>query len=36
MGNDFEDFEDDEENTQQQARYRRRTFSESDSEEDDF
>lgn len=36
MGNDFEDFEDDEENTQQKTRYRRRTFSESNSEEDDF
>lgn len=33
MGSDFED---DEENTQQKTRYRRGTFSESDSEEDDF
>lgn len=31
-----EDFEDDEEDTPKQTRYRRRTFSESDSEEDDF
>jgi hypothetical protein len=35
MDNDFEDF-DDEEYTEQQTRYRRGTFSESDSEEDDF
>jgi hypothetical protein len=34
MGNDFEDF-DDEEDTPKQTRYRRGTFSESDSEEDD-
>jgi hypothetical protein len=35
MNDDFEDF-DDEEDTQKQTRYRRGTFSESDSEEDDF
>ena len=36
MGNDFEDWPDDEEDIQQPTRYRRRTFSESDSEEDDI
>ena len=36
MDNDFEDFVDDETNTKQEKRYRRGTFSESDSEEDDF
>ena len=36
MDTDFEDFVDDEnEYTKQKARYRRGTFSESDSEEDD-
>ena len=37
MDADFEDFVDDEnEYTKQKARYRRGTFSESDSEEDDI
>jgi hypothetical protein len=35
MDNDFEDF-DDEGYTEQKTKYRRGTFSESDSEEDDF
>jgi hypothetical protein len=34
MWNDYEDYED--EDTQQTTKYRRRTFSESDQEEDDF
>ena len=36
MGSDFEDWPDDEEDTPKQTRYRRGTFSESDSEEDDI
>ena len=37
MDTDFEDFTDHEdENTKQKERYRRGTFSESDSEEDDY
>jgi len=36
MNDDFEDFVDDETNTQQTKKYRRGTFSESDSEEDDY
>jgi hypothetical protein len=36
MNDDFEDFVDDEANTQQTKKYRRGTFSESDSEEDDL
>jgi len=36
MDTDFEDFVDDETNTKQKAKYRRGTFSELDSEEDDF
>ena len=37
MDTDFEDFVDDEnENTKQKTRYRRGSFSELDSEEDDF
>ena len=36
MDDDFEDFVDDETYTQQKTKYRRGTFSESDSEEDDL
>jgi hypothetical protein len=35
MNDDFEDFVDDETNTKQTTKYRRGTFSSSDSEEDD-
>ena len=36
MDTDFEDFVDDETNTKQKANNRRGTFSELDSEEDDY
>ena len=36
MNDDFEDFVDNETNTQQTKKHRRGTFSESDQEEDDY